>query len=434
MDCSLCAERIEMRVILPCNHSDICLGCYVRLVKCYRSTLCHFCQKPISQDPVVVCGPAIPYETARARNPKHLDTFNLFYFDDVVPQFLSRLNIFTCPDCGMTFTALDIFAMHLRTESHSVCCICFDTGRFLPSDAPVFRRNEYHRHLKQHPRCPCCHYVGFDEATLAQHMIERHYRCDICAANNKIVWLKTPELLVAHHEQNHFVCHHPECSTEHLIAFGTKGELLLHLQSVHRERDHAIDLTVDFANRDREAEEEAERARERVRELNRRFVQKLERVFQGNKRKIDDLKKEAQAMITGRIDPAEFYRRFNRICGKRKGSQVFTDMVAILPDPRRRAELLRLHELGGGADEEEDRRERRDRGGRRGRGGRHDIREEPPATGQLQISKVEQKAPEPEPKREEPVPEPAPEQAPAPEPAAPSSRKKRARRTVLVSF
>ena len=428
MECSLCAERIDFRVLLPCNHNDICLGCYVRLVRCYHSSLCHFCQKPIAQDPVVVTGPWIPYETARAKNPRHNDAFHLYYFDDGVTDFLSRLNIFTCPDCHMTFTALDVFAMHMRTESHNVCCICFETGRFLPSDAPVFRRNEYHRHLKQHPKCPCCGYTGFDEATLAHHMIERHYRCDICAAQNKIVWLKNPEQLVAHHEQNHFVCHHPECSTENLIAFGTKGELLLHLQSVHHERDQAIDLSVDFASKQQEAEDEAQKARERMIELNRRFVRKLDRVFQGNKRKIDDLKREAQAMITGRIDPPEFYRRFNRICGKDKGAQVFTDMVAILPDPRRRAELLRLHELGQPNGEEEDKREHSRGGrGRRGRGGARETKEERPPPPPPPPAEPVKPEPEPQPQEAPPEPKPQPEQPQR-------SRKKRVRGTVVMSF
>ena len=143
---------------------------------------------------------------------------------------------------------------------------------------------------------------------------------------------------------------------------------------------------------------------------------------------IDDLKREAQAMITGRIDPPEFYRRFNRICGKDKGAQVFTDMVAILPDPRRRAELLRLHELGQPNGEEEDKREHSRGGrGRRGRGGARETKEERPPPPPPPPAEPVKPEPEPQPQEAPPEPKPQPEQPQR-------SRKKRVRGTVVMSF
>lgn len=339
-ECCLCSEPLHYRVLLPCEHNDICLQCFIRFTRCYQKNCCHFCQKEFSSDPIVTKDPNISFAQAQKQRPLFIPQYHLYYFEDEIIDYIQSLFRFDCPVCHLNLAAIDTFVQHMKTHKYSVCCICHDSGRFLASEVPYFYRKDYLNHLKQHPKCPCCTTTAFDQNTLATHMLENHLRCEICAKANKIVWCRDAVELVNHNEKSHFVCHYPSCSTDNLIAFPTKGELLLHLQSVHGERNEEIDFTSDFHT---PVHDEAYKSKKRNAELNRRFVSKLQNVFQGDQSSIDKLKKQAHNLISDKITPAEFYQRFTNICGEKK-AQIFTDMVAILPDPCKRAELLKIHE------------------------------------------------------------------------------------------
>jgi hypothetical protein len=122
-------------------------------------------------------------------------------------------------------------------------------------------------------------------------------------------------------------------------------ELLMHHQQVHNRRI-AVDLW--DCQSGPEAAQEAPRDRQRDRkarnsELDRRFSKRLNEVFPENGKVKEDLKRWAHKLTAGEIDEAEFYTKFSEICGDRK-QQIFTDMVAFLPFPEKRARLLKLHE------------------------------------------------------------------------------------------
>jgi hypothetical protein len=92
----------------------------------------------------------------------------------------------------------------------------------------------------------------------------------------------------------------------------------------------------------RPEEERVERS-DRTKELNRRFMRRLKMVFSDAPEVVQQLKEHARALIEERIDASEFYNIFGELCGPHKNA-IFTDMVAIMPDRVKRAELLRLHE------------------------------------------------------------------------------------------
>jgi hypothetical protein len=269
--------------------------------------------------------------------------FNLLYFDDAVPTMIGRLHEFVCPQCGFVLGAVDVLSAHVKSHGRQACMICWQTGRFLPADIPIFPKAQYHTHLgQQHPRCCCCDFRAFDPTQLAEHMNANHFRCQICPT---VRWFRVAHDLIEHNQREHFVCHHEECSSEHLIAFATRGELFLHLQSEHREREgEGISLS-DFVEPVNRAEDEAAQVKARRRELNRRFMAKLNQVFEKDPQITVSLQAEAQRFLQGRTSPEEFYERFSEICGPAK-AQIFTDMVAILPDPIKRGALLKIHETG----------------------------------------------------------------------------------------
>lgn len=340
-ECDLCSEPIKIRVLLPCNHNNICLQCFIRFNRNYGGNHCYFCQKPIepSQEPVAVTDMSLDYESARKLKPKFNSQFNLYYTDDIALDALKQLYEFQCPECKMVLQNIDLFASHMKSHHMNVCCICFNSGRYPPEACPIFQRAAYYEHLKQHPRCICCNQVCFDAMTLANHMREKHVRCELCAKQNNVLWFNNSADLIEHNEKQHFVCHHPECSSENLIAFLTRGELLMHLQKVHGERDVEIDITRDFNDNHVQQPDDS---RERMIQLNKKLMNRLNDCFKNSPESIKRLRIYAKKLIENKIDCEEFYKNFSEICGDQK-NLVFCDMVASMPDPRKRAELFRIH-------------------------------------------------------------------------------------------
>ena len=340
----MCSSPINIRVLLPCNHNNICLQCFVRFNKNYNGNHCYFCQNPIEkgQEPVAVTDMSLNYQEARKKNPQFNPKFNLYYTDPVVLEAIDELYHFICPDCGMTLPTIDTFVSHMKTHNKCVCCICYGSGRYLPETVPIFTQNRYKEHLKQHPRCICCNQICFDQNTLAEHMREKHHRCELCAKLNRILWFKDTADLIKHNEKEHFVCHHPSCSSDQLIAFMTRGELLMHLQKVHGEREREIDFTVDFQSKVSEQQHQKNESKQRMIELNNKLMKRLNDCFRNDPQSIQVLKGYAKQLIDNKINCQEFYKHFAEICGDKK-DLIFCDMVASMPDPRKRAELFRIH-------------------------------------------------------------------------------------------
>ncbi|OHS96149.1 Zinc finger, C2H2 type family protein [Tritrichomonas foetus] len=345
--CFFCMEPIKYRVFLPCDHNNMCINCYIRDTRCYHHTNCYYCQKPLEGHPIVSTDLSIQtYSQGKSKRPKYDSKFQIFYFDrENVHDFISSLFHFTCPECSLSMSAFDMFASHVKIHKMRVCQICHASNRFLPGDLPVFKSNkEYQTHLQQqHPRCQCCpNQICFDHDALAKHMLEKHHRCEICAKQNIIKWFKDAAELISHHEKCHFICHYPQCSTHDLIAFATRGELMIHLQTVHNERPGVIDLA-DFADDDRNDKPRNIGENEsivRKKELNRKFMQRLNEVLTEEDK--EELMKAARFYVSSKISAEEFYSVFVKTCAQEKDS-LFNDMVAFLPLPEKRAELNRIH-------------------------------------------------------------------------------------------
>lgn len=340
-ECDLCSEPIKIRVLLPCNHNNICLQCFIRFNKNYGGNHCYFCQKPIEagKEPVAVTDMSLDYQAARDLKPKFNTQYNLYYSDDIVLDALTALYQFQCPECKAILPTIDLYASHMKSHHMNVCCVCYNSGRYPPEACPIFSRSQYLEHLKQHPRCICCNSVCFDAMTLANHMREKHCRCELCAKLNNVKWFRDSQELIEHNQKEHFVCHHPECASENLIAFLTRGELLMHLQKVHGERDREIDITRDFAGAQMNQPNDA---RERMIQLNKKLMQRLHDCYPNDQQTIQKLRVWAKKLIEDSIDCEEFYKNFSEICGEKK-NLIFCDMVASMPDPKKRAELFRIH-------------------------------------------------------------------------------------------
>lgn len=349
--CFLCMEPIKYRVLTPCDHNSLCLNCYMRNIICYHHENCYYCQNPLKGYPIVSTDPQITkYAEAKAKKPVFDSQYKLFMTDkDNIRNYIASLFQFVCPGCSLRLPAFDMLASHVKVHRMRVCQICYASNRFLPVDIHVFRNNkEYQMHLKnQHPRCMLCpNQVFFDHDELAKHMLENHVRCEVCAAMNKIVWFKDAPSLVEHHQNCHFVC--PHCSSQNLVAFATRGELLIHLKTVHNQKSAPIDLS-DFAsspsnnsnnNDDDDDESNNRKVLERRKELNRKFMVKLNELL--SEKDKNDLMTVARNYVANKVTGEFFYNEYARYLGPEK-DVLFNDMVSFLPIPEKRAELVRIH-------------------------------------------------------------------------------------------
>ncbi|EAX91902.1 Zinc finger, C2H2 type family protein [Trichomonas vaginalis G3] len=341
-ECDLCSEPIKIRVLQPCNHNNICLQCFIRFNRNYGENHCYFCQNPIekTKEPIASTNITLSYEAARALNPKFHNQFNIFYTDDSILEALKSLFEFQCPECQLKLPTIELFSSHMKSHKMNVCSICFNSGRYPPEACPIFRKADFYEHLRQHPRCICCNQIFFDTMTLSTHMNQDHIRCKICADLNKVLWFKDANELGDHNKKENFVCTHGDCSANNLIAFSTRGELLIHLQKVHGERNREIDITRDFEGG--KVVESPNEARDRAIQLNKKLMTRLNDCFKNDPQSIQKLRVYAKKLIDDAINCEEFYKNFSQICGDKKGL-IFCDMIVSLPDARKRSELFRIH-------------------------------------------------------------------------------------------
>lgn len=373
----ICDNSIKYRVIAPCNHSDLCLQCYLRSVICYNNHCCVVCTKEYSSYPIATTNlnPDVTYESIKSQIAVFpLPEFHLFYSETTILNEIMNYMSFKCSFCREKFNvfndidqvkdasnnssqslnarislAQNNFGNHVKNSHHQFACfICLNSHRFLPCEAVSYPKRifEIHR-AEMHKKCPCCNYIGFDAHELEVHMNEIHVRCDICLnLYNKVLWFRNENDLLNHYKKEHYVCYHPEC-LDSLIAFPTQLELVQHLSKDHHEKVDVDGISlVPTETNEKLAkihQEEENEKRSRIILSNQKFVNKLKDVFKNDESKIQNLRSNAILLINDRISVKDFYKKFCDICGDEK-KRVFTDMVAIMPDPEKRAELLRLSE------------------------------------------------------------------------------------------
>lgn len=336
--CDLCSEKITTRVLQKCGHNDICLNCYLRYVKNYGGTSCYYCQAAIEDKPIATSNLELSYDDAQKLELIYDEANSLFYTDKKVSKALKKSNEYHCKDCHHNFKELHAFSKHLENHGKELCRICMSSGRYAPNSVEVFTHNQIKNHIHQHhPRCQCCKKLFFDQNTLSKHMIESHHRCEICAKNDVILWLNTMEELIEHNEKEHFICHHQSCACLGLVAFPTRGELLLHLQRVHKDFDVEIDFERDFNDKKTVKHQQMNQKSE----IERICMKKVWQILNSKKR-VDEFCAARHDLVQKKLTPTEFYKVFAKIFGENKNA-IFCDFAAALRDPKLRMELFMIH-------------------------------------------------------------------------------------------
>ena len=336
--CLICLEDISQPLLLPCNHSDVCLRCFMTMTHCYGVRTCPCCQAEVTEDPIIaesLC-PA-DYRLELFKNYTHDTTFGFFYKDPAVLEQLKALMAFHCGICGQAFAAFKQFAAHASGAHHQrVCKICSRAKRALPSQVEAFNATQFKKHMKRHPVCPCCKFVAFDDTMLAEHVRENHFRCDVCAAEGKVLWFADVDLLRVHYHECHYACEDPMCVEQGFIVFATPMELQLHRAQVHGDTSPVY---VDFKGSAPDVKEEDEH-RERVAKARKSLGSMIKSNFPGDKSKNGEVFSLLDAYQRRKMSPMKFLQKLSEVCGD-KADYMFCSIVAAIHDPGLRGQLVR---------------------------------------------------------------------------------------------
>lgn len=334
LDCPICLQKIQTHVLLPCNHS-ICLNCYGAMTYIYSEHFCPICQKDYSDFPII--------SQSKLKNSYSVEILRfqkdakrgVYYDTQETLDSIAELKMYHCQKCGKDFEKLRIFSNHIHKEHNSeLCKICKKSNRFLPSKLQIYSRGELKKHMKIHPKCTLCEFIGFDDHELSEHMLDNHYRCDICAQNNVIVWFKDAELYQVHLHEKHYACEDPVCVSQGFIAFATPMELQLHRMNVHGDKSPA---TIDFMSINQVKEEKKQIQIEKM-DKQKRHKEALQKLKNSLKRQIKNQEVEDRILNAlsdlnqGKIEPKEFLDIYNKESGK-FSDNLFCDVMACILIP-----------------------------------------------------------------------------------------------------
>ncbi|OHT02882.1 Zinc finger, C2H2 type family protein [Tritrichomonas foetus] len=338
-DCLICLEPMTRRVLLPCGHSPACLRCFITFNQCYGKRMCPFCQREISDDPIVTDSPVnMSYTTELFLDYKHDHEFHVFYKNPAVIDELKQYSKFKCQTCGFNARNFNTLSNHLKAHKLNTCKICHTANRFLPSQTPTYTQPEFKKHLKQHPKCPVCPFIAFDQSGLSEHMRENHFRCDICAEQGKILWFENLDLIQVHFHTEHFACTDPMCVQQGFIVFATEVELQMHRMNVH---DDKTPIHLDFKEEKpkREPDYRAEH-KKRIQAAKKKLGNSLRNHLQNDNDKCQKVFNLLDKLQTKKISVHNFLKQFHAICGE-SADILFCDVVAAIGSAPIRSELVK---------------------------------------------------------------------------------------------
>ena len=345
MECIICSENLKFEILLPCNHSCLCLKCFQTMKVCHKQNQCPICQKDFQNFPIILNNfLKKKYEELKNEELIELKEFEVFINDLKIEEILKSFNLFKCPKCeNKSFLSFKQIKNHLFEHNMKICPICFNSNRFLNSEIPIIKKNLFKNHKKIHPNCLCCDFIAFDNAELTEHMLNNHFRCDICALKNKILWFKNISEIQVHFHENHFACKEDICISHGFIVFETLAELQLHQIKVH-DKKIDIDMDISFKNNNNNIEEEIEKQiLIRRKESRNRLTFKVNEIFK-NQHRVNDLFNLIENLNRKRISAEVFFKQYINICGKLNSELLFCDTISTISDPKIRSILVRIHD------------------------------------------------------------------------------------------
>lgn len=249
--CLICAEKIKIAALSPCNHK-VCHMCAFRNIALYKKNQCLICRSEVNH---FIFTENLSLEkfdeiddsqlVAQSKGD-HGVRFTSEYARDETLELLE----YTCPIKSCTFHRRKMknfkeLKDHVR-EVHDkyYCEICAKNKKAFISELKLYNRKELHRHqssgdsagFKGHPVCKFCPNKRFySDDELYIHMRDNHEKCHICEKIDPAhpQWFRDYGHLFEHFKSGHYICNVPTCLEKKFIVFEDEFELQTHMAKEH---------------------------------------------------------------------------------------------------------------------------------------------------------------------------------------------------------
>ena len=353
--CIICLEKIRNRVLLPCGHSSCCLKCYITMIESYKNKKCPFCQKQISNDPIVITNNYFlknniqfqdEIKQIKARNYFYQKKYKFYYRGKAISKEIKMINTYHCNYCQYSTKDYHVYCLHLKNEHNCESCkICDASNKFLPYQICAYHKgSELHNHIKHHPHCPMCKFIGFDQLSLSDHLHNNHKRCDICANKGIIKWFKDENDYEHHCFENHFVCNHESCKSHGICVFSTLMELQIHKIQQHHDKNTNITNFFNFSYYNQENENNKSNCDDNDPNSNhsKRIHQarcRLRYLIGDNQKQANDTFKLIKDINQNKISVDTFILYYKQIFGERSNS-LFCNIIATIENLSARKSII----------------------------------------------------------------------------------------------
>lgn len=272
--CLVCYGDLTFRGKLPCGHDDICGACHLRMRHLHDDDKCPICKQSTAEDDAGEGGVIVDRGTDKrhADYPRwgddigsgfvHRKDVGMFFQEDYYQTDIIPLFAYACQICDFQVDQTTksastqggskknspqrLLLEHLRSKHRlAMCHLCIDHKRDFISRLPRFSPNQLQNHLRHgdgpksgfsgHPICVFCKPKRFyDNYHLHQHLHKDHYKCHICEKQGQDnQWFKHYGSLQRHFDQQHYLCHNPQCLEARFVVFENELDLRGHEMSVH---------------------------------------------------------------------------------------------------------------------------------------------------------------------------------------------------------
>ena len=389
--CLTCLDSIDIYAVGQCNHRDLCHVCALRYRLLYKNGFCPHCKTEIA-NLVLTRDRDRPFEDYSLLNLQFSNAFDAFLAEPSILAVVEKLDEAKCPDCGGLFSSKSKLKAHaFKAHGKVFCPVCLTKKKAFFSEKKLMLKKDLALHMKKgddetpvHPLCLFCKQNYYDNEDLMEHMDKAHFKCPACAqAGKPFEFYNSMNDLEDHFDNEHYRCRHPACLEKKFIVFVSELDLEAHELEEHfsnrkltqRERKQRLRQPVPMVHRHHGRDDDqsdstatpsvmsfpplpsgTENARPpaatplplanlpdaEIVARNRQLLAKLQEALPSPEA-FQHFKSVSQAFQRGDISAASFYETLINSCGSRS-SEIFGDLVALLPHAQRRSELIAVHQ------------------------------------------------------------------------------------------
>ncbi|KAK6897787.1 E3 ubiquitin-protein ligase HEL2 [Candida tropicalis] len=244
--CLICAEKMEVAALTPCNHTT-CHKCTFRQRSLYEKSTCLICRT--ENDKIIITEQIhkdfgdITDKDIVATN----DKYNIEFTSKLAEHETLKLLENICCICHETFPDFKPLIDHAK-EVHNkfYCLICSKFKKAFKLELPLFTYKQLQKHQIEgdgdesgftgHPNCKHCQGKRFySEDELNVHIRDRHERCHICDQLNPKTadYYRNYDSLYNHFTKSHYVCTVSSCVEKRFVVFRDDLDLTAHMLKEH---------------------------------------------------------------------------------------------------------------------------------------------------------------------------------------------------------